>query len=127
MNSVLAPDQQWEILAKEALFRPSNLARLCGVSVRTLQRHFKKNYGLTVSEWLRMTRMREAYQRLKNGQTVKEVAYSLGYKQLSHFSADFKKYFGAAPRFLASAQPASHSSRNGTQFNSVSGIISLAI
>jgi AraC-like DNA-binding protein len=100
MNSQIKPVQEWEALAKEVNFKPSELADACGVSLRTLQRHFRKQYKVTVSGWLRMFRLRQAYSRLKTGESVKGVAYDLGYKQLSHFSRDFKNCYGVAPRFL---------------------------
>src|SRR5687767_12371288 len=100
MNSQMKPVQEWEALAQQVSFRPSDLASACGVSLRTLQRHFRKQYHVTVSEWLRTFRLRQAYERLKTGETVKGVAYDLGYKQLSHFSRDFKNSYGVAPRYL---------------------------
>ena len=94
------PSGDWESLAVAAQFRPSAVAERCGISLRTVQRHFKKNYGTTLSEWLREFRLKLAYERLSAGESIKSVAYGLGYKQLSHFSRDFKRTFGSAPKFL---------------------------
>src|SRR4051812_41412014 len=77
---------QWETLALNAHFRASKLARLCNVSLRTLQRHFAKHYGITIGQWLTTIRMHHAYSRLKQAQSVKEVAMDLGYTQVSNFS-----------------------------------------
>ena len=90
----------WEQLAKEAQFRPHALAEVCGVSMRTLQRYFRAQYNQTVSDWLRELRLNEALQFLKACDSVKEVAFELGYKQPSHFTRDFKKRFGVPPRTL---------------------------
>ena len=98
MNAIEAT---WEQRAQNAQFRPALLARQCGISLRTLQRHFNRSYGLTVREWLRQVRMCEAYSRLKAGQRVKEVAIDLGYKQVSHFSRDFKLAYGVPPRAVS--------------------------
>lgn len=100
MSQRLSIIQEWQALAHQAQFRAHELADICQVSLRTLQRHFRQNYGLTVSKWLRDIRLRQAYNHLLHGSTVKEVAYSLGYKQLSHFSRDFKDYFGVSPSYL---------------------------
>ena len=90
----------WEKLAKAAQFRPQALADLCGVSMRTLQRYFRARYDKTVSDWLRDMRLNEALNSLKVSDSVKEVAFDLGYKQPSHFTRDFKKKFGVPPRDL---------------------------
>src|SRR4051812_9493487 len=94
------PNQKWDVLAHAAGYRPAELAQVCGVSLRTLQRHFRKSYNMTVREWLRASRLQSAYGRIKAGEPIKRVAIELGYKQLSHFSRDFKREFGMAPRYL---------------------------
>lgn len=100
MSSRLEYVQQWESLAEKAGYRPSDLADLCQISLRTLERHFQKNYGVTVSQWLRELRLGKAYQNLLLGKAVKEVAFHQGYKQVSHFSREFKNHFGVSPSFL---------------------------
>ena len=100
MSSRLEFVQQWESLAVDAGYRPSDLAALCQISLRTLERHFQKNYGVTVSAWLRELRLGKAYQGLQQGKTVKVVAYEQGYKQVSHFSREFKNHYGLSPSFL---------------------------
>jgi AraC-like DNA-binding protein len=90
----------WQTLAQRAQFKPGKIALLCGVSSRTVQRHFRQSYGSTLGQWLREYRLGIAYQRLNAGESIKLVALELGYKQLSHFSRDFKRQYGCAPRFL---------------------------
>jgi AraC family transcriptional regulator, chitin signaling transcriptional activator len=90
----------WQTLAHRAQFKPGKIAQLCGVSSRTVQRHFRQSYGCTLGQWLRSYRLDIAYHRLAAGETIKLVAMELGYKQLSHFSRDFKRQYGCAPRFL---------------------------
>jgi AraC-like DNA-binding protein len=55
---------------------------------------------VTVSQWLRELRLTRAYQNLLLGKSVKEVAFDQGYKQVSHFSREFKNHFGISPSFL---------------------------
>jgi AraC-like DNA-binding protein len=100
MSSRLEFVQQWEALAVKAGYRPSDLAALCQISLRTLERHFQKNYGVTVSQWMRELRLGKAYQTLIQGKSVKEAAFDHGYKQVSHFSREFKNHFGVSPSFL---------------------------
>jgi len=94
-------DNTWEKLAVEANYRPQEIARLCKVSLRTVQRHFTRDFGKTISEWLRTIRLHRAYLRIKQGEQVKVVAYDLGFKQLSHFSRAFKQEHGIPPSFLS--------------------------
>jgi AraC-like DNA-binding protein len=97
------PAVNWQELAVTARFKPLAVANLCGLSVRTVQRHFRKHYRMTLGEWLRSYRLQLAYERLRAGESIKCVAIDLGYKQLSHFSRDFKNHFGCAPKFLNAA------------------------
>lgn len=88
----------WETLAIEANYQPSALAEMCGVSLRTLQRHSQREYQLTVIEWLTSIRLAKAREKLLAGERIKQVAHGLGYKRLSHFSRAFKNHFGFSPR-----------------------------
>lgn len=97
-------DREWYRLARSAAYRPVSLAATAGVSLRTLQRHFKSRYGITVSDWLKKVRMQEAAHRVRAGDRVKEIAIDLGYKQLSHFSREFKRKYGASPTRLPAAE-----------------------
>jgi transcriptional regulator GlxA family with amidase domain len=97
-------DATWESLAEKAQFRASDLARLLGISLRTLQRYFRAKYDCTVSDWLRELRLALAHARLPTCSSVKEVAFDLGYKQPSHFTRDFKQRFGVPPRTLVGAR-----------------------
>jgi AraC-like DNA-binding protein len=106
MNTRLQFVQEWEVLAKEANYRPGDLAFLCQISLRTLERHFQKHYGVTVGQWLREFRLKQAYATLKQGKAVKEVAFDFGYKQVSHFSREFKNHFGVSPSLLITGEGA---------------------
>lgn len=94
-------EQNWEKLAAEANYRPCELASLCTVSLRTLQRHFNRCYGMKLGDWLRDVRINHAYQRLQTGEAIKVVAYELGFKQPSHFSRVFKQVYGVSPSAVA--------------------------
>ena len=90
----------WETLAMGCGYRLPELARLCHVSMRTLQRHFRKHYNTTLSEWVRALRLDRARVMLVDSESVKRVAFDLGYKQPSHFTRDFKDRFGVPPSAL---------------------------
>lgn len=91
----------WEELALRASFHPATLAALCNVSLRTLERHFQKEYHHTVRDWLRALRVHCAYDAIERGQSIKEAAYNSGFKQPSHLTREFKRHFGICPKLIA--------------------------
>lgn len=94
-------EQSWKELAQDAQFRSGELAKLCQVSLRTLQRHFAKQYQRSLGEWMRELRLDHAYHRVSAGESVKYVAFDLGFKQLSHFSRSFKEKYGVPPSAIS--------------------------
>ena len=99
---------RWEGLAKAARFNNRELARMCRISVRQLQRDFRRCIGRTPQEWLDEQRMIAAQRLLKLGLSVKAVAIELGFKQTSHFCRQFKLLNGMTPSNFALTQ-AGHS------------------
>jgi len=87
----------WEAIAVQACYSSTALAQYCGVSVRHLQRHIRSTQGQNLGNWLNKLRIQHSYAKLSTGCTVKETAYSLGFKQVSHFSRLFKKHYGFSP------------------------------
>jgi len=98
LRSRLNRIENWEELAQESNYSVVNLARICCVSVRQLERFFSATRSHSPHKWLHTLRMGKALQLLNAGFIVKEVAGQLGYKQVSHFSRDFTKHFGYPPR-----------------------------
>jgi AraC-like DNA-binding protein len=115
-NNQASRTNNWEVLAADSNYCPSELARLCHVSLRTLQRRFAQNYGMTISDWMRNIRLAKAYARVVSGEPIKAVAYDLGFKQLSHFSRVFKEVHGVAPSFISPRGMAKAAAQN-TQIN----------
>jgi AraC-like DNA-binding protein len=73
------------------------LARAAGASSRNFARLFRKETGMTFSEWRRQLRLMEAIDRLGDGRSVTEVALDLGYKSASAFIAMFRRSLGVTP------------------------------
>ena len=48
--------------------------------------------------------MKEAKRRIFAGDSIKAVAFDLGFKQLSHFSRVFKESVGIPPSFLRQSE-----------------------
>jgi AraC-like DNA-binding protein len=81
--------------------RSTPLASLCrdaGVSVRTIQRIFRKDIGLDFESWRRQVRLTKAVELLVGGHSVKEVAFCVGYRQSSAFVEAFRRSFGLTPK-----------------------------
>ena len=102
--TALIPKLLWSDIARQARYKPQAMAKLCRVSLRTVQRHFQKHLHITFSMWLADHRMAEARRRILAGASLKEVCFDLGYKQPSHFSRVFKVHYGFPPSFLSAPQ-----------------------
>ena|ERR1035437_48829 len=97
MNTKLKFIENWPELAREAKWSASALAKLCGVSVRTLHRQWVKQTGKNTKEWLAEQRQRNAHELLCEGSSIKETASSLGYKQPTNFTRKYKNHWGVCP------------------------------
>lgn len=74
------------------------LSQLVGVSDRTLRRGFQQLFGTTVFSYITNQRMEWAESLLRQGNlSVAEVANKVGYSNLGHFAAAFKRRFGITP------------------------------
>jgi AraC-like DNA-binding protein len=74
-----------------------------GVSVRTIERAFRRDVGSSFESWRRQVRLMKAIELLANGCPVKEVAYEVGYRQSSAFVEMFRRTLGTTPKAWASA------------------------
>lgn len=75
----------------------AELARETGLNQLKLKRGFKIMFGHSVYETFQRERMEHALV-LLNNHKVTETAMTLGYSNVSHFSAAFRKQFGILPR-----------------------------
>ena len=91
----------WERLVPMAHYSAKELARLCQLSVRQLQRVFRRQFRCTPQNWLNEQRLRAAGPLLRSGFPVKVVALELGFKQTSHFCREFKSYHQITPSRFA--------------------------
>ncbi len=107
VSEVLAADQEFleqvravivEHLSDEN-FGVQELASALGQSRASLYRRFDTLLEESPTELIWHMRLVEASHRLASGAgTVGEVAYSVGFKSVSHFCKRFKAHFGASPR-----------------------------
>jgi len=76
-------------------------AYLTGRSLTTFLRDFKNNYDETPKQWLMHKRMEKAHGMLiDSGLSVTQVAYDVGYENVSHFIKAFKKNYQLSPKQL---------------------------
>ncbi len=74
------------------------LAEQIGISRSHLYRKFKHLTGITVTEFIRNTRLKQAATLLKEKQmNVTQIAYAVGFSNQTHFSSLFKKTYGVSP------------------------------
>ena len=73
------------------------LARGSGTSLRTLERLFLKETGMSFGRWRQRARLLHALHRLAEGEPVTSVALDVGYDSTSAFIAMFKRELGTTP------------------------------
>jgi AraC-like DNA-binding protein len=74
------------------------LSRLISLNEFKLKKGFKMCFSTTVKSYVTKLRMEHAKNLFKNKTAnVSEVAYKCGYKDVSHFSAAFKSFYGFTP------------------------------
>jgi len=89
--------QQWYKMAEKSTYRAFVLSKILEVSPRQLRRYTHARFGSSPQDWLNEQRLARAGRMLKNVRMVKTVAFQLGFKQVSHFSREFKLQYGVSP------------------------------
>ncbi|MDB5971415.1 MAG: hypothetical protein JWQ90_3865 [Hydrocarboniphaga sp.] len=78
--------------------RLSELARMCGVSVRHLERMFKASTGETVQQFLAARQLARARSLLADGELpLKAIAIQLGFRHAASFAVAFRRSSGETP------------------------------
>lgn len=67
------------------------------VSERTLARHFIEELGMNFGEWRQRLRFLSAIEALEQGQSIKEIAFDMGYSSSSAFITMFQRHAGFTP------------------------------
>jgi len=89
--------RDWLRLARESGYSAVQMAHLCDLSVRHLNRCCHDRFGRSTQQWLDEQRIIAARRLLRERACVKAVALALGFKQSSHFCRQFKFYHGITP------------------------------
>jgi AraC-like DNA-binding protein/quercetin dioxygenase-like cupin family protein len=72
-------------------------ARRLVLDVKTIQRLFVKETGMTFGQWRQQARLLRALELLATGEKVIDVALALGYESPSAFAAMFRRQFDQTP------------------------------
>ena len=72
-------------------------ADIGGASLRTFERIFAEETGLSLASWRRHSRLLTSLSLLAQGRAIGEVAHAVGYESAAAFSTAFKQCFGVSP------------------------------
>jgi len=79
-------------------FTAEECATQIGISRMQLHRKLKSLFGVSATEFIRNERLKNAAELLKKGNgNISEIAYSVGFNEISYFSRCFKDHFGCTP------------------------------
>ena len=79
--------------------KTEEFARLCGRSISSFKRDFKRIYNTTPGKWLLTKRLKLASSLILNSEhTIEQICYDAGFESPSHFARSFKAQFGATPK-----------------------------
>ncbi len=73
------------------------MGRVLSVDVKTLQRRFARETGMTFGQWRQQARLLRGLELLAGGEKVINVALALGYASPSAFATMFRRQFGQTP------------------------------
>jgi len=76
----------------------SEVARQSGASLRTVERLFRQETGLSVGEWIIQRRLMRAMELISDGIAIGEAAFRVGFENPSSFTAAFRQRFQVSPR-----------------------------
>jgi AraC family transcriptional regulator len=76
----------------------AELADLCQLSVRQLTRGYRASRGSSIGERIAACQLDHAKQLLESNQSIKAIAYSLGFASPSGFCFAFRRATGQSPR-----------------------------
>jgi AraC family transcriptional regulator len=80
------------------------LAKLCGISVRQLTRGFRASRGCSIGDYIEQRRMETAKRLLMAGDSVKTIAFAMGFASPSSFTYAFRRAVGISPTHFRTRQ-----------------------
>ena len=83
----------------------TDLEKVASLSRRALQYAFRKKFGCTPMQWIRLERINAAHKRILNaqpGDSISQIAIASGFNSLSNFSRYYRQQFGVLPSEMRS-------------------------
>lgn len=80
------------------------LADVCGLSVRQLTRGFRVSRACSIGDYMEQRRMEAAKRLLMEGESVKTIAFTMGFASPSSFTFAFRRAVGASPSMFRQRQ-----------------------
>ena len=92
-----------EIIQLQGHLKVTQLVEGMQVNLRTFQRHFRREVGLTPKQFAQIIQFQHSYSRLteKTHSRLTDIVYDHGYADQSHFIRVFKEFTGKTPGELA--------------------------
>lgn len=76
-----------------------SLARMCSVSKSYLSALFKKEVGMTITDYINSTRIRQSLVLLNSTNlSIQDISYRCGFADSNYFTRTFKKFQGKSPK-----------------------------
>ena len=87
------------ILAQNALITVQNLSEQLHMTIRTLERRFIKQVGISVKDFIQTIKFQQSYEQLssKDYKKLTDIVFSNGFADQSHFIRVFKAFTGKTP------------------------------
>lgn len=80
-------------------FIMDDLCRELAVSHANLYRKFKSGSNRTVADYFKLLRLKKSKELLSDSTlNITQIAFAVGFKNLSHYSREFSRIFGKSPR-----------------------------
>lgn len=104
LGLAMPSDPKLAALCRRFIEAPSPAARIddwaeaLAMSRRAFTRAFRRETGLSLTEWRQQASLFAALPRLARGEAVTRVAVDLGYESVAAFTTMFRRMLGAPPR-----------------------------
>lgn len=85
------------VLMRRLHYNLAECSKALGLHRRTFERLVNSSLGLTPGIWLRQERAVMSRYRLREGCSIKELAFELGFAHPGEFAAEFKRWHGVNP------------------------------